>query len=61
MTSVRITKTKWSNQVTEWIILHFVDGEFWFNRETLEPDYSYFEYCFVNPEDALAFKINFPE
>jgi hypothetical protein len=61
VTSVRITKTKWSFLVSAWLREHFVTGEFWFNKETLEPDYSYFEYCFVNSEDAVAFRINFPE
>lgn len=59
MTSVKIRKTKWHQELSDWLAGHLETGKYGFNRETLEPDYLYFEYVFIDAEDATAFTLTF--
>jgi hypothetical protein len=57
--AVRIGKTKWSQEISDWLTTQLETGKYGFNRETLEPDYEYFEYLFIDAEDATAFSLTF--
>ncbi len=59
MTSVKVRKTNWHQGISDWLTSHLETGKYGFNRETLEPDYSYFEYVFTDDEDATAFTLTF--
>ena len=61
MIAVRVGKTKWSSPISDWLTAQLETGKYGFNRETLEPDYAYFEYYFVNAEDATAFSLTFSD
>lgn len=58
---VRIGKTKWIFDISNWLVTQLTPGKYGFNKDTLEPDYSYFEYWFLNSEDALAFRMTFSD
>lgn len=59
MTGVRIRKIKWCQAMSDWLMFQLEAGKYGLNRETLEPDFNYFEYWFINAEDATAFRIMF--
>jgi len=57
--AVRVGKTRWHQEISDWLTVKLETGKYGFNRETLEPDYAYFEYWFVDAEDATAFSLTF--
>ena len=61
MKAVKIVKTKWYQLISDWLSTHLETGKYGFNRDTLEPDYEYFEYYFINSEDATAFSLTFSD
>ena len=61
MIAVRVGKTKWISKISDWLVSQLETGKYGFNRDTLEPDYPYFEYWFVDSEDAVAFVLTFQE
>ena len=61
MNAVRVGKTKWSQRISDWLVAQLETGKYGFNRDTLEPDYEYFEYYFINAEDATAFSLTFSD
>jgi len=61
VTKVKLNKVKWRSDVTDWLVSRIEFGKYGFNRDTLDPDYEYFEYWFIEPEDALIFRLTFPD
>ena len=59
MISVKVSKTKWCQAISDWLTSHLETGKYGYNRETLEPDYEYFEYLFIDAVDATAFTLTF--
>ena len=58
MTRVRINKGLWSTAVVNWLVYNIGSAKFNLNETTLYR-YDYFEYIFINDEDALAFRLAF--
>jgi len=61
MSSVKVRKTAWSQQIQDWLTVQILAGKYGFKVETLQPDYEHFEYWFVDGEDALAFRLTFSD
>lgn len=61
MNIVRVDKSKWTSDIWIWLDSQVQIGKYGFNKETLAPDYSYFEYWFVHSEDATAFILSFKD
>ncbi len=61
MNAIKIRKTAWSQKIQDWLTAQILVGKYGFNVNTLQPDYEYFEYWFIDGEDALAFGITFSD
>jgi len=59
MKAVRVEKAKWSREMSDWLTAQLETGKYVLIPKTLEPNYEYFEYLFVNSEDATAFSLTF--
>lgn len=57
LSRVKIQKTEWEKSSLEWLKHNMITGMYGFNQETLEPDYTYFEFLFIDPEDAIMFAL----
>lgn len=59
MIIVRVEKVKWNPEMSNWLVQKMEVGKYGMLKDSLSPEFTHFEYVFLDDNDALIFSLTF--